>query len=99
MNENTIYQGILASNRYNPIFLMAINKILDTDSIDDYLIFTRQMYEIVETVKNDQDITLLKEICVTDGDKQKDKYGLYCKIINEITNDHVFDSRDHTYPW
>jgi hypothetical protein len=57
------------------------------------------MYEIVETVKNDQDITLLKEICVNDGDKQKDKYGLYCKIINESTNDHVFDTRDHTYPW
>ena len=44
-------------------------------------------------------ISLLKEICVTDGDKQKDKYGLYCKIINESTNDHVFDTRDHTYPW
>ena len=63
MNENTIYQGILASNRYNPIFLMAINKILDTDSIDDYLIFTRQMYEIVETVKNDQDIFIKRNMC------------------------------------
>ena len=49
-NSGTIYQGILASRPKNIIFKDAINKMLNTENINNsnYIIFTQQLYSILE---------------------------------------------------
>jgi hypothetical protein len=102
-DPGTLYQGILASTRYNPLFITLIYGILHTSKIElmiDYHLFTRQIYSLVDKFKNLQDVVLFKEVCVKNPtDKQVDRYDLYCRIIDERNNEHIFDVRDPNYPW
>jgi hypothetical protein len=98
--NDSIYQGIMATNMYNPLFLVLINKILKSTNKqlkNDYHLFTKQMYILVESIKNNEDIILFKELCVREG--VLDQYGHYCKILNQTTGEHLFDTRDPKYPW
>jgi hypothetical protein len=99
---NTLFQGILGSNKYNPIFLALIYLILNTSQFLislDYLIITRQIYKLIEKLKDEEYIVLFKESCITNATLKKDRYGKYCKIVEEKTNKHLFDTRDPKYPW
>lgn len=100
---DTLYQGILASTKNNPLFIALIYGALHTTNFElmlDYLLFTRQIYYLVDKIKNLQDVVLFKETCISNPtDRSLDKYGLYCKIIDERNNEHIIDVRDPTYPW
>jgi hypothetical protein len=65
----------------------------------DYLIITRQIYKLIEKLKDEEYIILFKESCITNATLKKDRYGKYCKIVEEKTNKHLFDTRDPKYPW
>jgi hypothetical protein len=91
----------MATSMYNPLFLVLINKIVKSTNYElkiDYHLFTKQMYVLLENIKNEENIILFKELCVRKGTK-RDQYGHYCKIINETTDEHLFDTRDPKYPW
>jgi hypothetical protein len=102
-DNGTLYQGILASTKNNPLFIALIYGALHTTNFElaiDYLLFTRQIYYLVDKFKNLQDVVLFKETCVFfPKDKSVDRYGFYCKIIDERNNEHIIDVRDPTYPW
>ena len=105
-SPDCIYQGIIATSQYNPIFLILIEKILHTHDIiinNNYHVFVNQMYNTLEELKDDPEyqIILFNEICTTDisGTTNKlDRYGFYCQIIDN-DNNHIFDTRDPKYPW
>ena len=102
-DPGTLYQGILASTKNNPLFITLIYAVLHTSNIElmvDYHLFTRQIYSLVEKMKNSEYVVLFKEECVTDRtDKPVDRYGFYCNIIDERNNEHIIDVRDPNYPW
>ena len=49
-NDKSIYQGIIATKRNNPIFLKLIKQIVDTSSIahHNYLIYTNYFYHMIQ---------------------------------------------------
>ena len=101
INNNTIYQGFIATSPRNPIILDCIKRVLDTSLSQiksDYLIFTKQIYKVINKYKNCQDITLFTEKCTSDTDKVLDRYGLYCKVVDS-NDDDLFDTRDPNYPY
>jgi len=98
INSHTIYQGILASTPKNPIFKDLIDKIIpDEINNSEYIILTRQFYEVLQKYKDSQIIKLFDENCITNyEDKSKiDRYGYYCTVLDN--KETLFETRDPNY--
>jgi mannosyltransferase OCH1-like enzyme len=102
-SKRAIYQGILATTKFNPVFLVLINKIIISTNIEifmNYHLYTMQMYKLIKNIPSmNQDIILFQEICTRNTNAPRDRYGYYCKVIDKRTDTHIFDTRDPKFPW
>lgn len=103
-----IFNGIIATPPRNPIIYECIQHILRNPSPRWYMQYCHYMLMLIEanyniqlragTYEREHDrIVLLQESCRV-VDENGDRMGLSCKVYDS-SHEHVFDSRDASYPW
>ena len=114
INPETIYQGIIASEPKNPMFLKLIEYMTQIHTpVIDYLIFTRDFYTKLKDYYGDvshgyhhdnknskYNLYILTEKCDTNGHKCYDGLDRHglCCFVND-NDSPVIKTRYFDYPW
>jgi hypothetical protein len=110
----TIYQGVLASPRGNPIFLRIMSRMIKTPyaAAKNYILFTQYHYEVLQALSSQplragsvfnhtSSFDLLQERCSRnnmDCPDGLDRYGLCCYLLDKNQKP-IFKVRYADYPW
>lgn len=112
-DEKSIYNGIIVTQKYNPIIYDNIKYIYENSNPDTYHTYVNYMYKTIidstynntinigqNKLKNNYTCIIFKEICkkCNENENNCDRYNLKCHIINQ-NNEHIFNTRYNDYPW
>jgi mannosyltransferase OCH1-like enzyme len=100
INENYIYQGIIACQQNNKIFLELIQHIIENVHNPDYQKHTTFMREKLKKQNIHKNWHLFKEVSLSkeNCENKLDRYG-YCTFILNEKNEKIFKTRWWDYPY